>query len=341
MIDQRLALGDSERRRSIAAHSAGCAPTADVATDTHERKTYRAHEYVCHDRGTSAVRESRVRLGIAASDAPASASAFRPALACLGDTSTWLSLSPGTRAAGRPGLAIGTLDWNTFRVLLPLVECGVVILPRTSLTRHLAKLRELLAADPVLPLVVVTDRSLPRDVVRALRSRGALAALPVEHGEVWAAAQHASTRSLLTSAATVFRLTSKMPAGIGEALANVTVDETHPLSMTATVRGAALHRRTLSRAWHSSPLGQSGISLDDVLDALLTFRAFVARAPDESWEVVAARLGVHRHTLARSVALWAGVQLPDFSADAVRQARSAFARAVLNRLLAGGQSSGA
>jgi hypothetical protein len=79
-------------------------------------------------------------------------------------------------------------------------------------------------------------------------------------------------------------------------------------------------------------LGAQGLALDEVLDWLLLFRAYLLRAAGHPWSDVAGVIGVHRHTLAHLVHRLAGVGLRDFSADTVVRARSTFIRAVMDPL---------
>lgn len=260
-----------------------------------------------------------------------------PTLACFGDEDTWLALSSGAAAQAIPGAAVGTLDWRTFHVVAPLAECALVVLSAAAGARHLDELRELLSTHRALPVVVAAGRPLPPTTARVLRPRGALLGLPLDPAAVWESAQDACTRATLCAAAAAFGLDLGLDVRLRRALVLAAAGPVAISSVDALARAASCHRRTLWQAWRGTPAAARGLALHDVLDWFTLFRAYLGRpaaGTAGTWDGTAARLGVHRQTLAHLVARLAGVTLGHFAPNAVRRARSAFGESVLAPVLA-------
>lgn len=234
----------------------------------------------------------------------------------------WLALSRPEFPLAGP--VIGTVAWPTFLTLAPEAECCVVAIPAGGYAPVLDDLRAFRNSSPRAPLVLVADRTIPPTVA----ALGEVVRPPIQLRRLWPAMQRACTKSLLLNAAELGaraeRPTVLRTAFVAACRADPPV---HSVAALATL--ASCHRRTLWRHWRSVADGADAPSLEGFLDWLLVLRACAQYRGPRRWATAAARLGVHRHTLARAVADTIGGDLTAFTPDVAPELRSVFRRRVL------------
>jgi hypothetical protein len=235
----------------------------------------------------------------------------------------WLSLSQGPPWLGGP--VVGTLGWEAFLALTPAAECGIIVVPNATTSRLYEDLRVLRCVQPFLPLVLIAEQPLPRDIdllgeviPQSLVALGLLAAI-----------QRACTRALLHEAATHVESVVKCPATLRRAFMAACRAPAPIATVKDLARVAGCHRHTLWSQWHKSALAARELKLEDFVNWLILLHACIHWSSGLRWNRIAATCGVHRHRLRRISAKYGGATLCDFSPNVCVRLRAAFRRTVL------------
>jgi hypothetical protein len=226
-------------------------------------------------------------------------------------------------------------SWALLRETIPSVDCLVVV-HRAVDSADVHRLLDDLPDAPAVPTVICAapvrgaEGELPRCTAAGTLSAGAGA--PVLWGEV----QYAVSVGLLDR--TVRRLAQRLAqtrprSALRDALEVLCTADPPPSSIRSLCRIVGVHRRTLWYQWHACIRGPLP-RLEDAMASVLLLRASMRRARGATWTAAAARLDLHRHTLARIAGRLAGLdRLPARFGSEADVAYAAARRIVVENLV--------
>jgi hypothetical protein len=221
---------------------------------------------------------------------------------------------------------VGTITWEAFYAIAPTADCSVVAVQPADATVAYGRLLTFMVEYPFAPVVVVADRGIPPQ----LRLMCEVIRPPLKRRRIWPAIQRASTRSLLAEAAVRAEESQHHPAILRTAVAAACRSDPplHSVAVLADIVGC--HRRTLWRHWHETSPAGAATSLLDLLDWILMLRLCLIRPGPSPWDMVAARVGVHRQTLARIARRTTALPLRELTPDIAPRIRRAFRQTILD-----------
>jgi hypothetical protein len=217
-----------------------------------------------------------------------------------------------------------TAGWDEFLVRAPAARCRIVNIQQ--LTR--GPVIGASVARLLRPLILVTART-------AENTARAPSLSPVDivwsgeiEADLWTKVRRASSLGVLERIATGFRLSTRIPAALREALA-LACTSARPIT-TVSELGTLIgrDRRTVWRLWRQCTPGHETLRLEDVLHWIILLRATLEKERDLSWHHVARLLDVHENTLARLAQTLAGTTLSALTFQGPFVVRDAFVRTV-------------
>jgi hypothetical protein len=222
--------------------------------------------------------------------------------------------------------------WAPFEETAVHADCAIAViewLDRAAGTHDLASFK---ARFPFQPVVLLTSRD-------ADNARG-IADLHVDE-VVWLneveralapAIERARTRGFLWCLGGELALSTALSPLLRQALKQACRSRRPPLSVTDLAEIVHHDRRTLWRHWHAMATADRTMRLEDFLGWIMLLQATTWREAGHSWREVAAQLGVHEHTIARTARRLTGWTLRSLAAAGPLEAQDRFRKAVARLL---------